>query len=95
MRLEFDLDLFRWVFHKKGKNLVGGWLLCEESDFERLNLPVGWYERENKLGGSVSIQFPVRVKGVLRRQKSSRTFVNGFPQEYLHVFLFVQGVCPS
>lgn len=90
VRVEFELDIFRWVFHEVGTKIDGGWLLCEECDFERLNLPAGWFERDNKLGGSVAIQFPLRVKGVVRRQRASRFFVNGFPQEYLYIFFCSQ-----
>lgn len=92
IRVEFELDLFRWIFHKKGSKIDGGWLLCDEPDFERMRLPSGWYVRETKLGGAVQIQFPVRVKGSVRRPRASGAFVNGFPQECLHIYFLARGV---
>lgn len=90
IRVEFDLDIYRWVFQNQ-KKLANDWILCERKDFDRLDLPEGWDSREDKFGEAVSIVFPVRVKGTLRCQKSSRKFGLGFPLERLHVYFVTQG----
>lgn len=51
-----------------------------------------WYTRETKLGDAVEIQFPVRIKGSLRRSNSSWVFLDGFPQEHLHIYFLARGV---
>lgn len=79
-------------FTKKRLKRDGGWLLCDEPDFERMRLPSGWYVCETKLGGAVQIQFPVRVKGSVWHPRASGAFLNGFPQECLHIYFLARGV---
>lgn len=92
VKVNIDLDICRWVFQGRGKQLEKGWLLCDEQDFGKLELPCGWFARETKLGNVVSVEFPVRVKGSVTRQKASRRFPCGFPIETLQVFLVTKMV---
>lgn len=62
VKVNLDLDVFRWIFNGRGKRLEKGWILCDESDFSKLNLPLNLHTRETKLEGVVAIDFPVRVK---------------------------------
>lgn len=86
VKVTFDNDIFRWAFHGKGKRLCKQWILCDQSDFSKLNLPAGWFARETKLGSVVSIDFPVRVKCTVTRLKANKRFPGGFPVETLHLF---------
>ncbi|KAL3191905.1 hypothetical protein MRX96_059409 [Rhipicephalus microplus] len=70
VKVNVDLDIFRWIFHGKGKRLEKGWIPCYESDFSKLNLPFNWHTRETKLGSAVTVDFPVRVKASVTRQKA-------------------------
>lgn len=92
IEVNIDPDICRWVFRGKGKQLEKGWLLCDEQDFGKLGLPFGWYTRETKLGNVVSLEFPVRVKGTVTRQKASKRLPYGFPIETLQVFLVTKMV---
>lgn len=87
VKVNIDLDIFRWVFSRKGRPLERGWIVCNESDFSKLNLPFGWHTRETKLGSVVAIEFPVRVKAAVTRQKACKLFPNGYPVESLQMFL--------
>ncbi|XP_077553417.1 uncharacterized protein LOC144168275, partial [Haemaphysalis longicornis] len=92
IKVNIDLDICRWVFQGKGKQLEKGWLLCDEHNFGKLGLPFGWYTQETKLGNVVSLEFPVRVKGTVTRRKVSKRFPDGFPIETLQVFIVTRMV---
>ncbi|KAL3236799.1 hypothetical protein MRX96_022206 [Rhipicephalus microplus] len=93
VKVNVDLDIFRWILNGKGKRLEKGWILCYESDFSKLNLPLNWHIRRTKLE-NVAVDFPVRVKASLTRQKACKRFPCGFPVESLQMF-FVTKVAAS
>lgn len=94
VKVNLDLDVFRWIFNGRGKRLEKGWILCDESDFSKLNLPLNWHTRETKLESVVAIDFPVRVKATVTRQKACKRFPCGYPVESLQMF-FVTKVTAS
>ncbi len=66
--IEFDHDIFRYVFKNKGfpSNLPGATMMHKD-DFERMMLPSSWYYSLNKQGEGHSVESPVRAKPVLKK----------------------------
>lgn len=89
--VDFDLDIARWVFMGRGEEIAKSWILCQESDFERLDLPERWYVGSGYLGRSIQIEFPVRVKPTLRIKKAPHISPTGIPLETLRVYFVTRG----
>lgn len=90
--VNFELDIFRWVFHGKGEAIGKSWILCNEKDFERLNLPERWFVGCGKQGLSAAIEFPVRVKPALRMKKVPHLSSVGLPLETVRLYFVTRAV---
>ena len=65
-----DHDIIRYLFRGRGK-LSGDRisLLYEKEDFTRLCLPPFWYYYLNQLGQGVAVNFPIKLKSVLKMSR--------------------------
>ena len=66
--LDCDNDVFCYLFKGRGctSNVTAAVTLNKE-DFDRMQFPSSWYYYLNKNGEGQAVEFPIRVKSVLRR----------------------------
>lgn len=76
--ISLDHDIIRYVFGGRGK-LSGDRIsmLYEKEDFSRLCLPSFWHYYLNQLGQGVAVNFPVKLKSVLKMSRKRFIVSNG------------------
>ena len=71
-------DITRYVFGGRGKLSGDGIsMLCEKEDFVRPCLPLFWHYYLNQLGQGVAVNFPVKLKSMLKMSRNRLIVSNG------------------
>ena len=66
--VECEHDVYRYIFNGKGsQSNVPGATMFEKEDFERMMLPDSWFYTLNKHGDGHCVDFPIRIKPILRK----------------------------
>ncbi|XP_028404815.1 uncharacterized protein LOC114527383 [Dendronephthya gigantea] len=65
-KVPIDNDIIRYVFRNKGISASAGYMLYEKEDFSRFCLPPFWDYYLDELGQGVAVDFPVKLKPILK-----------------------------
>jgi hypothetical protein len=75
LTLEFRHDVYGFLFNGKGMPAEQrGWMLFEESYFEKCKLPPSWFCIHDQHGDGTKVRFPVKMRTFLGH--SPRNFSN-------------------
>ena len=72
-----DHDIIRYAFRGRGKLSGDRISMLYEKDFSRLCLPSFWHYYLNQLGQGVAVNFPVKLKSVLKMSRKRFIVSNG------------------
>ncbi|XP_068681258.1 uncharacterized protein [Montipora foliosa] len=76
--ISFDHDVLRYIFKGQGKGPQNGVsMLYEKDDLKRFCLPSYWYCYLDQLGQGATIDFPLKLKPVLRFSKKRFIVLKG------------------